>query len=55
MFAWGSNDYRVISGDGSASDLVMSHVSVNFDRTGFQQDLNVVFPSTDCESWPQKE
>jgi D-proline reductase (dithiol) PrdB len=22
----------------------MSHVSVNFDRTGFQQDLNVVFP-----------
>ena len=22
----------------------MSQVSVNFDRTGFQQDLNVVFP-----------
>ena len=22
----------------------MSHVSVNFDRTGFQDDLNVVFP-----------
>lgn len=22
----------------------MSHVSVNFDRTGFQQDLNVCFP-----------
>lgn len=22
----------------------MSHISVNFDRTGYQQDLNVVFP-----------
>ncbi len=22
----------------------MSHVSLNFDRTGFQQDLNVIFP-----------
>ena len=22
----------------------MSHTSVNFDRTGFQQDINVVFP-----------
>ena len=22
----------------------MSHVSTNFDRSGFQQDLNVVFP-----------
>lgn len=37
-------DYRVIPGDVAAGDLVMSHVSVNFDRTGFQQDINVVFP-----------
>lgn len=37
-------DYRVIPGDATAADLVMSHVSVNFDRTGFQQDWNVVFP-----------
>ena len=22
----------------------MSHVSINFDRTGFQQDVNVAFP-----------
>ncbi len=22
----------------------MSHISVNFDRTGFQEDLNVAFP-----------
>lgn len=37
-------DYRIIPGDTPAGNLVMSHVSVNFDRTGFQQDLNVVFP-----------
>jgi D-proline reductase (dithiol) PrdB len=36
--------YRVIPGDIQANDLVMSHVSTNFDRTGFQQDWNVVFP-----------
>ena len=43
-FGLGSNDYRVIKGDVKANDLLMSHVSTNFDRTGFQQDLNVVFP-----------
>ena len=37
-------EYRVIPGDTPASQLVMSHVSVNFDRSGFQADLNVVFP-----------
>ena len=43
-FSLGSEDYRVIPGDVKANDLVMSHVSTNFDRTGFQQDLNVIFP-----------
>lgn len=38
------NDYRVIPGDVSGADLVMSQFSVNFDRSGFQQDVNVVFP-----------
>jgi D-proline reductase (dithiol) PrdB len=37
-------DYRVIPGDVRASDLVMSHLSVNFDRSGFQADWNVAFP-----------
>ena len=37
-------DYRVIPADAAAGDLVMSHASVNFDRTGFQSDWNVVFP-----------
>ena len=37
-------DYRVVPGDVAPADLVMSHASVNFDRTGFQSDWNVVFP-----------
>lgn len=37
-------DYRVIPGDVDPADIVMSHVSANFDRTGFQEDWNVVFP-----------
>jgi D-proline reductase (dithiol) PrdB len=37
-------DYRVIPGDIATRDLVMSHVSVNFDRSGFQADWNVAFP-----------
>ena len=39
-----ATDYRVIPGDVDPADVVMSHVSVNFDRTGFQRDLNVCFP-----------
>jgi D-proline reductase (dithiol) PrdB len=37
-------DYRVLPADAPAGDIVMSHTSVNFDRSGFQEDLNVVFP-----------
>lgn len=37
-------DYRIIPGDAASSELVMSHISTNFDRTGFYQDVNVVFP-----------
>ena len=39
-----STDYRIIPGDTPAADLVMSHQSVNYDRTGFQEDHNVAFP-----------
>jgi D-proline reductase (dithiol) PrdB len=39
-----AGDYRVIPNAIAANDLVMSHISTNFDRTGFQQDWNVVFP-----------
>lgn len=44
-FQFDPNDfYRVIPGDIRANDLVMSHISSSFDRSGFQQDWNVVFP-----------
>ncbi len=43
-FAMGSDDYRVVPGDTDSGDIGMSHVSTNFDRTGFQQDINVAFP-----------
>ena len=37
-------DFRPISGQERAEDLIMSHSSVNFDRSGFQEDVNTVFP-----------
>ena len=43
-FDLGDADYRVILGETVAEDLVMSHVSTNFDRAGYQQDMNVCFP-----------
>ena len=43
-FEGATGDYRVIPGDIDAKDLVMTHISTNFDRTGFQRDWNVVFP-----------
>ncbi len=36
--------YRIIPGDIKSDNLIMSHISVNFDRTGFHQDWNVSFP-----------
>ncbi len=41
-FSAGDTGYRIIPSD--ARDLVMGHWSPNFDHTGFQIDLNVVFP-----------
>jgi len=43
-FAVGESGYRLIAGETTAKDLVMSHISTNFDRTGFQQDFNMVLP-----------
>ena len=43
-FAPGDADYRVIPGDVRGADLLMSHISVNYDRSGFVEDTNVVFP-----------
>jgi D-proline reductase (dithiol) PrdB len=44
-FVSGDVDYRAIPGDLPASDLLMTHVSVNFDRTAYQRDVNVVLPT----------
>ena len=43
-FGPGASAYRILPGDTKAADLVMSHQSVNFDRTGFQEDHNIAFP-----------
>src|SRR6185295_13948940 len=43
-FRPGDGSYRIIPAETPANALVMSHISVNFDRTGFQQDLNTAFP-----------
>ncbi len=43
-FRPGDGSYRIIPAETAANELVMSHISVNFDRTGFQQDLNTAFP-----------
>ena len=37
-------DYRVIPATTKPEELLISHISINFDRTGFQEDWNVVFP-----------
>lgn len=44
VFAAGAADYRLIPHDVDLADIVMSHASVNFDRSAFQQDIEVVFP-----------
>lgn len=37
-------DFRAIPGSTRPDRLLMSHISINYDRTGFQEDWNVVFP-----------
>lgn len=36
--------YRAIPAAVADKDILCNHVSTNFDRTGFQQDLNVMLP-----------
>lgn len=43
-FTPGAVDYRLLPGDVDFADVVLSHVSVNFDRSAFQQDPNISFP-----------
>src|ERR1700739_4015893 len=43
-FPFGSGEYRAVPSDWENNDILMSHVSINFDRAGFQRDINVVYP-----------
>jgi D-proline reductase (dithiol) PrdB len=43
-FQPGAVDYRIIPGDIDFADIVLSHISTNFDRSAFQQDPNISFP-----------
>lgn len=43
-FAPNSAEFRKLSRSHPAADMAMSHISINFDRSGFQRDINVVYP-----------
>src|SRR5262252_4356307 len=43
-FRGGDADFRVIPSSTRPDQLMHSHISINLDRTGFQEDWNVVFP-----------
>jgi hypothetical protein len=40
-FPFGSAECRFLPASVPTGDILISHVSINFDRTGFQRDLNV--------------
>ena len=42
-FSLGAVDYRILDSE-SSEDLMMSHISTNFDRSGFVADSNLVLP-----------
>ncbi len=43
-FPAGSPEFRELPAATPAGEFVMSHVSINFDRAGFQRDINVAYP-----------
>ncbi len=43
-FDFGSGEYRVLPANWPTDEILMSHVSINFDRAGFQRDINVAYP-----------
>ena len=43
-FPFGSGECRFVSAHTPAGNLLISHVSINFDRGGWQRDINVVYP-----------
>jgi D-proline reductase (dithiol) PrdB len=43
-FAFGSAECRFLPAVTPVGEILISHVSINFDRAGFQRDINVVYP-----------
>jgi D-proline reductase (dithiol) PrdB len=43
-FPFGSTEARFLPASLPPGDLLMSHVSINYDRHGFERDVNVAFP-----------
>ena len=43
-FPVGSGEHRAVPDSWPSSDILVSHVSINFDRAGYQRDINVVHP-----------
>jgi len=43
-FPYGSAECRFLPAFMPHGDILTSHVSINFDRAGFQRDVNVVYP-----------
>ncbi len=43
-FSSGDESYRVIPSAARAADIIQSHMSIGFDRTGIMRDVNVTFP-----------
>ena len=50
-FSWLARDHRVFHK--TERDLVMTHVAVEFDRSAWQQDLNVIVPLDRLEEMAQ--
>jgi D-proline reductase (dithiol) PrdB len=43
-FEFADASYRPIPAEADAADLITSHSSANFDRSGFAEDVNLVYP-----------
>ena len=44
LFESGDPSYRVIPSDANPGDVIDSHTSIGFDRSGVYRDLNLAFP-----------
>lgn len=43
-FPAGTAEFRELPSTLAPADMLMTHISINFDRIGFQRDINVAYP-----------